>query len=418
MTRTMVLVGGGLAAGAAAVTLREEGHAGPIVLYSAEEHVPYERPGLSKGYLAGTEDAAALEVVPPDWYAEHDVTLRLGTEVTGIDTAARTVTASDGSQQAYDELLLATGAAPRHLAIADAVATGPGAVPVCYLRTREDSDRLRALLQPGHRLVVIGGGFLGLEVAATARTGGADVTIIETMALPLAGVLGDEVGFRIAEVHRAHGVDLRLGARITAIRAVGGRAVVDLAESPSVTADVLVVGVGAAPRTGLAEAAGLEVRDGVVVDEHLRTSDPHVLAAGDVARTWHPGFGEHIRIEHWANAKVQGAVAARTMLGQDAAHGAPPYFFTDQYDLGMEYFGYTGRDLGEVVVEDGDPGSFAAYYARAGVLRAALHVNQWDRSDELKGAVTDGVGLDAVRRTAPVGAGAGAAGEEAAEPGA
>ncbi|ANH38365.1 Putidaredoxin reductase [Nocardioides dokdonensis FR1436] len=392
----VVVVGGGLTGGAAVVALRERGHRGPLTLVCAEDHVPYERPGLSKGYLAGSEDAAALEVQPPGWYAEHHVDLRLATTVTGLDLAARTVTTSAGDRVRYDQLLLATGAAPRHLAMADDAASH--GAPVCYLRTIEDADVLQRHLHPGRHVVLIGGGFIGLEVAATARGRGAEVTVVESQALPLVGVLGEQVALRLAEVHRDHGVDLRLGTQVTGVRVVDELVMVDLDGRPGVTGDVLVVGVGATPRTELAERAGLEVDGGIVVDEHLRTSDPHVLAAGDVARFAHPALGRSLRVEHWATAQAHGRLAARSALGEDALVEEQPFFFSDQYDLGLEHFGDVGPDGPDEVVVHGDLGtSLVAYYGVGGIVRAAMHVNDWDRAGEVKRAVTDGIGIETLR---------------------
>lgn len=392
----VVLIGGGLAAGTAAVTLREQGHRGPLVLLSSEDHVPYERPGLSKGYLAGTDDAASLEVRPVEWYAEHDVDLRLATTATALDLAARTVTTSTGEELGYDQLLLATGATSRHLEVADEVAAA--GAKVCYLRTIEDADALQEHLRPGCHVVIIGGGFIGLEVAATARGRGAEVTILEAQAFPLVGVLGEQVALRLAEAHREHGVDLRQNTSVSTVKLVDGMALVELDGHPGVAGDVLVVGIGAIPSTDLAAEAGLTVDNGIVVDEHLRTSDPHVLAAGDVARFAHPGLGRSLRVEHWATAQAHGALAARSILGQEATVEEQPFFFSDQYDLGMEYFGDVGPDGPDEVVVHGDLGSsLVAYYGRGGIVRAALHVNDWDRSEELKQAVADGISIESVR---------------------
>jgi 3-phenylpropionate/trans-cinnamate dioxygenase ferredoxin reductase component len=385
----MVIVGGGLAAGTAAVTLRDEGYDGPLVVICREPHPPYERPPLSKGYLAGKDDRASFDVVPASWFDEHDVDLRLGTSVDRLDLAGRYVVA-DGEQIRYDRLLLATGATPRHLPMADAAG-----VEVTYLRTVEDSEALRSRLGPGRRVVLIGGGWIGLEVAATARTLGAEVTVVETAHLPLLTVLGEQVAAHFAEVHRGHGVDLRLDAEVVAIEAAAGHTVVRLADGSALEADDLVVGIGAVPDTALAETAGLEVDNGIVVDARLRTLDPHVWAAGDVALVDHPTLGP-LRVEHWDNAKVQGAVAARAMLGRDVVHDAVPYFFTDQYDLGMEYFGHVGREGFDDLVIEGDlantaSSKFTVLWKREGRVRAGMHVNDWDAGDPLRAAVTAGI---------------------------
>ena len=382
-TAPIVLVGGGLAAATAAATLRESAYDGEIVVYAAEPHLPYERPGLSKGYLAGEKDADSLLVHPASWYAEHDVEVRTATRVDSIDADAHTVTAG-GASQPYSRLLIATGATPRHLPAAD-----ESGAPVAYLRTREDSDRLRSVLAPGRRIAILGGGFLGLEVAAAARTAGAEVTVLEALDQPLLRVLGPEVGAVFADLHREHGVDLRLGARVTGFDGDGRRARLTLDGSPAVDADLLVVGIGASPDVALAEAAGLAVDDGIVVDERMRTSQPDVLAAGDVARAHHPSLGRSVRVEHWDNAIRQGRVAGHTMAGVEDAATDLPYFFTDQYDLGMEYVGSIGPDGYDEVVLHGDvPGRvFRAFWVAGGTIVAAMHVNDWDASDALRSAV-------------------------------
>jgi len=381
--RPIVIVGGGLAAATAAATLRESAYDGDVVVYAAEPHLPYERPGLSKGYLAGEKDADSLLVHPPSWYAEHEVEVRTSTRVESIDPGAHTVTAG-GAIQPYAKLLLATGATPRHLRVAD-----ESGAPVAYLRTREDSDRIRSALAPGRRIAILGGGFLGLEVAAAARAAGAEVTVLESLDQPLLRVLGPEVGAVFAGLHREHGVDLRLGAQVTGFDGDGRRARLTVDGSPDVDADLLVVGIGASPDVALAEAAGLSVDDGIVVDARMRTSHPDVFAAGDVARAHHPVLGRSIRVEHWDNAIRQGRVAGHVMAGVDDEARDLPYFFTDQYDLGMEYVGSVGPDGYDEVVLQGDvPGRvFRAYWVAGGSVVAAMHVNDWDASESLRAAV-------------------------------
>ncbi len=318
MNEPFVIVGGGFAAAAAVRALRENGYDGRIVVHCAEPHLPYERPPLSKDYLAGEKVRSSLATHSADWYVEHDVDVHLSSRVDRIDTARRRVHAGEHVQP-YDKLLLATGCSPRRLPLAD-----ESGGPVTYLRTVEDSDRIREVLEPGRRIAIIGGGFLGLEVAATARTAGADVTVVETQPVPLMGVMGREVGHQFAELHRDHGVDLRLGVEVADVGTVDGQALIRLGDRSGVAADLLLVGIGAIPDTALAEAAGLEVDNGVVVDEHLRTSDPHVYAAGDVANAWHPVLRRSLRVEHWDNARVQGEVAARNMVGAKVSHTGLP----------------------------------------------------------------------------------------------
>jgi 3-phenylpropionate/trans-cinnamate dioxygenase ferredoxin reductase subunit len=376
----LVIVGGGLAAATAAAAARDAGYAGELVLCCAEQHLPYERPPLSKGYLAGDVDATTLLARPPEWYAEQDIEVRTGCRVEAIDPAAHTVTAG-GRSQRYARLLLATGSVPRHLPAAD-----ESGAPVAYLRTLEDSHLIRSALGPGARIAVVGGGFLGLEVAATARTAGADVTVIEALELPLLGVLGAEVAATFADLHREHGVDLRLGARVAGFESAGAGGRVHLADGGSVDADLVLVAVGAAPEVSLARSAGLAVEDGVVVDDRLRSSDPDVLAAGDVARARHPVLGRHVRVEHWDNAIQQGRVAGRNLAGGDESWTALPYFFTDQYDLGMEYVGHAGPGGYDRVELRGDvPGRvFTATWVSAGSVVAAMHVNDWSAADGLR----------------------------------
>ena len=373
-TETFVIVGAGLAAGKAVQELRESGFDGHLVLYGAEPHPPYERPPLSKAYLMGDDRFEAALVQPIEWYDAHDVDLRLGTRVTQIDPLDRTVTAG-GVPQPYNRLLLATGARPRHLAMADA-----SGAPIAYLRTVEDSDLIRSRLQVNRRLVIIGGGWIGLEVAAAARRAGAHVTILEALSLPLARVLGPEVAYTFATLHRAHGVDLRVNTEVTAIHHDAGMAIVTLADGSSLEADLLVVGIGAIPDTALAQAAGLATDNGIVVDDQLRTSAPDVFAAGDVANAYHPLLGRRLRVEHWDNAIGQGVVAAQNMLGKAVSYDRMPYFFSDQYDLGMEYLGNVGPDGYDQVVVRGNPeeGIFAAFWLREGRVLAGMHANDWD----------------------------------------
>ena len=378
--QTFVIVGGGLAAGKAVQELRESGFDGQIVLYGEEANPPYERPPLSKGYLMGDEGFESALVQPLDWYDAHGVDLRLHTRVGAIDPAARTVSA-EGADQSYDKLLLATGARPRHLAMAD-----DSGAPVAYLRSVEDSDLIKSRLRAGRRLVIIGGGWIGLEVAAAARHGGADVTVLEAMSLPLVRVLGPEVATVFADLHRRHGVDLRVNIEVESVKGNGGRAGVGLADGSSIEADLLVVGVGVAPDTALARAAGLQTDNGILVDDQLRSSATDVFAAGDVANAYHPLLGRRLRVEHWDNAIEQGVAAAQNMLGKAVSYDRLPYFFSDQYDLGMEYVGNVGPDGYDQVVLRGKPdeGTFTAFWLKAGRVLAGMHANDWDAMDPIR----------------------------------
>jgi 3-phenylpropionate/trans-cinnamate dioxygenase ferredoxin reductase subunit len=382
---TFAIAGGGLAAAKAIEGLRAGGFEGRIVLVGAEHHLPYERPPLSKGYLLGNEELEKAFVQPPDWYDEHDVDLRLGTNATGIDLDAHTL-ATDSGLVEYDRLLIATGARPRRLRLAD-----DSGAPVAYLRTIEDSQRLKENLQPGRRIVIVGGGWIGLEVAAAARTAGSEVVVLEALELPLVRVLGPEVAEVFRTLHVEHGVDLRTSVSVASIAHDEGMAVVTLANGSSVTADLLVVGVGVAPNTELADAAGLHTDNGVVVDEHLRASHPDVFAAGDVASAYHPVLDRHVRVEHWDTAIQQGRTAARNMLDAKQAYTRLPYFFTDQYDLGIEYVGSVGPDGYDEVVLRGDvPGrQFTAFWAKDDRVLAGMHANDWDAVGPIRSIVTD-----------------------------
>jgi 3-phenylpropionate/trans-cinnamate dioxygenase ferredoxin reductase component len=386
MSEPIVVIGAGLTAAKAVEQLRQDGHTGPVVVLGDEPHLPYERPPLSKGYLMGEATVADATVHDQGWYDDHDVDLRLGVTVTGIDRTARSVVTGE-REQPFEQLLLATGAAPRRLAMADA-----SGADVRYLRTLDDSTRLRESLQAGRRLAIIGGGWIGLEVAAAARTAGCEVTVLESLDLPLLRVLGPEVAERFAALHRGHGVDLRTGVSITGIHADGTTAVLRLDAGEPVGSDLLVVGIGVAPRTALAEAAGLDVDNGIVVDEHLRTSDPAILAAGDVANAYHPRLGRHLRVEHWDNAIAQGQAAARTMLGGGTPYERLPYFFTDQYDLGMEYVGSVGPDGYDRVVLRGGPDgdAFTAFWLQGDQVLAGMHANDWDAIDDVRRIVERG----------------------------
>jgi 3-phenylpropionate/trans-cinnamate dioxygenase ferredoxin reductase component len=386
MSEPIVVIGAGLTAAKAVEQLRQDGHTGPVVVVGDEPHLPYERPPLSKGYLMGEATVADATVHDQGWYDDHDVDLRLGVTVTGIDRTARSVVTGE-REQPFEQLLLATGAAPRQLATADA-----SGADVRYLRTLDDSTRLRESLQAGRRLAIIGGGWIGLEVAAAARTAGCEVTVLESLDLPLLRVLGPEVAERFAALHRGHGVDLRTGVSITGIHADGTTAVLRLDAGEPVGSDLLVVGIGVAPRTALAEAAGLDVDNGIVVDEHLRTSDPAILAAGDVANAYRPRLGRHLRVEHWDNAIAQGQAAARTMLGGGTPYERLPYFFTDQYDLGMEYVGSVGPDGYDRVVLRGGPDgdAFTAFWLQGDQVLAGMHANDWDAIDDVRRIVERG----------------------------
>ncbi|WP_406511173.1 FAD-dependent oxidoreductase [Streptomyces sp. NBC_00161] len=387
-----VIVGASLAGAKAAQTLREEGLDGPVVLLGEENERPYERPPLSKGYLLGKDERDTVYVHPPQWYAEHDVDLRLGATVTAVDSAGHEVTLADGSRIGYGKLLLTTGSSPRRLTVPGADLDG-----IHYLRRLADSDRIKESFESASRIVVIGAGWIGLETAAAARAAGVEVTVLEMAELPLLRVLGREVSQIFADLHTVHGVDLRFGVQVAEITGADGRAIgVLLADGSRIDADAVIVGVGITPNTQLADAAGLEVDSGIRVDAHLCTSHPDIYAAGDVANAFHPLLGKHIRVEHWANAVNQPQVAAKALLGRDVAYDRVPYFFTDQYDLGMEYTGYLEPGGYDQVVFRGrrETREFIAFWLSGGRVLAGMNVNVWDVTDPIRALVTSGQAVD------------------------
>jgi 3-phenylpropionate/trans-cinnamate dioxygenase ferredoxin reductase subunit len=390
---SFVIVGGGMAGAIATQTLREEGFDGRITLLAQEQNAPYERPPLSKDYLQGKAERDSIFVQPEPWYAEHAVELSLGSAVTSLDPASRTTTTANGSQLQYDKLLLATGSKPRRLDIPGADLDG-----VYYLRNVEDSDRLKIEFAQADRVVIIGAGWIGLETAAAARAAGLDVTLLVSGDLPLEHVLGPEAAAIFDELHRSHGVDLRY--RTTAVELTGRHGTVTgvtLSDGTRIDADMIIVGVGVAPRTELAAAAGLKIDNGIVVDEHLRTSDPDIFAAGDIAQTYNPRLGRHIRVEHWANARRQGAVAAKAMLDQDAVDVRPSYFFTDQYDLGMEYTGDIGPAGYDQVIfrRHADSNQMIVFWLYEQRIQAGMSINIWDVADDIERLIKSGRPINA-----------------------
>lgn len=400
--QTFVIVGGGLAGAKAAETLRTEGFTGRVILICDERDHPYERPPLSKGYLLGKEERDSVFVHEPAWYARNDIELHLGETVDAIDRTAKTVRfGADGTVVRYDKLLLATGAEPRRLDV-----PGTDLAGVHHLRRLAHAERLKGVLATlgrdnGH-LVIAGAGWIGLEVAAAAREYGAEVTVVEPLSTPLHSVLGPELGNLFAELHREHGVRFHFGARLTEIVGQDGMVLAartdDGEEHPA--HDVLAA-VGAAPRVALAEAAGLELADrahggGIAVDGQLRTSDPDIYAAGDVASFHHALFGNRLRVEHWANALNGGPAAARAMLGRQVTYDRVPYFFSDQYDLGMEYSGWAPPGSYDHVVIRGDAGKreFIAFWVKESRVLAGMNVNVWDVTEPIQGLIRSGTQVD------------------------
>jgi 3-phenylpropionate/trans-cinnamate dioxygenase ferredoxin reductase subunit len=397
MTRpqTFVVVGAALAGAKAAETLRQEGFEGRVVLIGSEPDRPYERPPLSKEYLRGEAGREKVYVHDEGFYAEHEIELRTGTTVEQIEPGHRELVLAGGERVAYDRLLLTTGAAPRRLAIPGAELEG-----IHELRTVADSDRLRERLDRGGRLVVVGAGWIGSEVAASARQRGLEVTVIDPLSVPLERVLGSEVGAIYRDIHLDHGVQMLLETGVEAFEGATAVERVRISGGGTIDCDLVVVGVGVTPRTELASAAGIAVANGIVVDDRLRTSAAGIFAAGDVANAEHPLFGR-LRIEHWSNALHQGPAAARGMLGRDGAYDRVPYFFSDQYDVGMEYSGYA-VDWDEVIFR-GDPASreFIAFWLRDGRVLAGMNVNVWDVTDPIQALIRGGMPVDRARLADP-----------------
>jgi 3-phenylpropionate/trans-cinnamate dioxygenase ferredoxin reductase component len=393
---THIIIGAGFAGAKAAETLRDEGFDGRVVLLGAESERPYERPPLSKDYLRGESPRESAYVHPESFYAEKEIELRTSSPATAIDPGAREVVLEGGERVRFDRLLIATGAAPRRLPVPGAELDG-----VLYLRELDDSAAIAERLRPGAKLAVIGAGWIGAEVGASARQKGLEVTIVEQTSVPLERVLGPEVGAIYAEIHRDHGVDLLTGTGLEAFDGDGAVERLRLADGRTIDCDFVVVGVGVAPRTELAEAAGIEVDDGVVVSETLETSVPGVFAAGDVANALHPFYERRIRVEHWANALNQGPAAARNMLGEGQPYERLPYFFSDQYDVGMEYSGYA-IDWDEVVFR-GDPASreFIAFWLQGGRVLAGMNVNVWEVTELIEGLIRSRARIDVARLRDP-----------------
>lgn len=393
-----------MAGASAAEAVRDADPEARITLLTQEDHPPYERPGLSKDYLAGESDADALLVHEADWYAENDVALRTGVEVVSIDRDAHEVETADGERIGYDKLLLATGSAPKSLDVPGADLPG-----VLSLRTREDSDAIKAAIANGGPVVVIGAGWIGLEVASAARAAGLDVTIVDPAPTPLHRVLGELVGRRFAELAVGSGVRLLSETGVERILGEDRVAGVELSSGETVEATTVIAGVGIAPRTELAEAAGLEVDDGVVVDSRFRTADPDVFAVGDVAKAQNTWLGYSARLEHFAAASDGGPMVGRSMAGalRDSEEwDVPPFFWSDQFGAGLEYRGLADPETHHVVVRASGPASdtgtpWFAFWHDAGRLVAGMHVDGWDDADTVKELVSSKAVVDVEKLADP-----------------
>jgi 3-phenylpropionate/trans-cinnamate dioxygenase ferredoxin reductase component len=389
--KTFVIVGASLAGAKAAAELRERGFEGRIVLVGAEPERPYERPPLSKDYLQGKSERQKAYVHDETFYGEQEIELRVDTVAESIDPHASTVTLAGGEQLAYDTLLLTTGAEPRKLSV-----PGAGLDGVHYLRTFADCDALRERLAAGGgRVAVVGAGWIGSEFAASARGAGLDVTVIDPLAVPNERIFGAEIGGFYRDVHLRHGVEMVLEDGVEALEGDGAVSAVRTSRGRRIECDFAVIGVGVVPRVGLAEAAGLTVENGIQVDAACTSSAPNVFAAGDVANAWHPFYERHIRVEHWSNALNQGPAAARAMLGDTVSYDRIPYFFSDQYDVGMEYSGYA-TDWDEVVFRgDLDGGEFVAFWLADRRVVGGMNVNVWDVNTHVQALIRSRQQVDA-----------------------
>jgi 3-phenylpropionate/trans-cinnamate dioxygenase ferredoxin reductase subunit len=388
--QTHVIVGASLAGAKAAEELRQRGFDGQIVLVGAEPERPYERPPLSKDHLRGESEREKAFVHEPDFYARQEIELITGHAATDLDVSARRVVLDDGRSWSFDKLLLTTGAEPRRIPVPGAELEG-----IYYLRTLADSEALRDRIERGGRLAVVGAGWIGSEVAASARQRGADVTLIDPLSLPNERIFGPEIGSFYRDVHAQHGVELALGEGVEAFEGDGRVSAVRTSSGRTIECDFAVVGIGVAPRVELARDAGLELDNGIVVDERLRTSAPDVLAAGDVANAWHPFCGRQIRVEHWANALNQGPAAARAMLGEPVSYDRIPYFFSDQYEVGMEYSGFA-TEWDEVVFRgERDGGEFVAFWLKDNRVIAGMNVNVWDVNQHVQALIRSRQSVDA-----------------------
>ena len=374
---TFVTVGAGQTAAVAARTLRRKGFDGRIVLVGDEPHLPYQRPPLSKEFLGGAEPEDSLWLLPERWRADNDVEILTGVVVTRVDPATRTVECDGRTPLSADAVLFATGGSPRRLAV-----PGPRPELVHYLRTLDDARRLAPLLVPGRRLAVIGAGFIGLEIAATATAAGVEVTVLEAAPVPLAGAIGAQMGAMVTALHRERGVDVRVGAAVESVRTTDTGVVIEIVGNATpLEADAVLIGIGITPNVTAATASGLRVDDGIVVDALGCTSIPGVYAAGDVARRHSARAGAHVRVEHFDNASRQGAAVAGAMLGLSVASDEPHWFWSDQFDHNIQLLG-SARGT-PVLRGDRDGKDFTAFYFDGPLLCGAFTV---DRGEDISAA--------------------------------
>ncbi|MFZ0974518.1 MAG: FAD-dependent oxidoreductase [Solirubrobacteraceae bacterium] len=394
--QTFVIVGASLAGAKAAQELREHGFDGRIVLIGAESERPYERPPLTKDYLRGESEREKAYVHRAEFYGEQDIELITGATVTAIDPDGSRVTLDAGRNVGYDKLLLTTGAQPRRIEVPGADLEG-----IYYLRTLDDCDALRARIEDSGRVAVVGAGWIGSEFAASARQLGLDVSVIDPLAVPNEQIFGAEIGTFYRDVHVQHGVEMLLGQGLEAFEGDGAVARVRTTAGKVVECDFAVVGIGITPRTNLAADAGIAVENGIGANEHLETSAPGIFVAGDAANAWHPFYERHIRVEHWANALNQGPAAARAMLGGDVSYDRIPYFFSDQYDVGMEYSGYA-TSWDEVVFRgDREGGEFIAFWLADGRVVGGMNVNVWDVNEHVQALIRSRRSVDVGALTDP-----------------
>ena len=394
--QTFIIVGASLAGAKAAEELRTQGFDGRVLLLGSEPERPYERPPLTKDYLRGESPREKVYVHEADFYERQQIELLTNVTAAAIDPARSRITLDDGHELGYDRLLLAMGAEPRRIPVPGADLDG-----IYYLRTLADCDSLRERLDRGGRVVVVGAGWIGSEFAASARQRGLQVSVVDPLKLPNERIFGPEIGGFYRDVHAQHGVELLLGDGVRCFEGDGTVARVRTAGGRVLECDFAVVGIGVVPRVQLAEQAGLEVDNGVLVDEQLQTSAPGVFAAGDVARAWHPFFGERIRVEHWSNALNQGPAAARAMLGEPVSYDRIPYFFSDQYEVGMEYSGHAPKWDEVVFRGDRNEGEFIAFWLRDGRVIAGMNVNVWDVNEHVQALIRARQPVDLAALTDP-----------------